>query len=89
MWSADARCGNGCLLDWEVDWEKRVRRVQRRRSETEGERNGGDETIETMIGEIIIIIRVTIEADETIDEAIIVIEEMIIEEADVIGMFVE
>ena len=42
-----------------------------------------------MIGEIIIIIRVTIEADETIDEAIIVIEEMIIEEADVIGMFVE
>ena len=41
---------------------------------------------ETTIGEITI--RATIEAEGTIDEATIAIEEMIIEEADVIGMFV-
>lgn len=48
--------------------------------------DGWSVMLETTIGEIII--RVTIEAEGTIDEATIAIEEMIIEEADVIGMFV-
>lgn len=48
--------------------------------------DGWSVILETTIGEIII--GATIEAEGTTDEATIAIEEMIIEEADVIGMFV-
>lgn len=48
--------------------------------------DGWSVMLETTIGEITI--RATIGAEGTIDEATIAIEEMIIEEADVIGMFV-